>query len=66
MPLKQILTFYLITKLRVNRSIQVEGVFGILKQDFRFKRFLMRGKTQFFLLAFAFNVEKLCNKQKYG
>ncbi len=58
------------TKLRVNRSIQVEGVFGILKQDFRFKRFLMRGKrnveTQFFLLAFAFNVEKLCNKQKYG
>ncbi len=34
------------------------------------KRFLMRGKrnieTQFFLLAFAFNVEKLCNKQKYG
>ena len=58
------------TKLRVNRSIQVEGVFGILKQDFRFKRFLMRGKrnieTQFFLLAFAFNVEKLCNKQKYS
>ena len=58
------------TKLRVNRSIQVEGVFGILKQDFGFKRFLMRGKrnieTQFFLLAFAFNVEKLCNKQKHG
>ena len=58
------------TRLRVNRSIQVEGAFGIIKQDFGFKRFLMRGKrnieTQFFLLAFAFNVEKLCNKKKYG
>ena len=57
-------------QLRMNRSIQVEGVFGVLKQDFGFKRFLMRGKrnveTQFFLLAFAFNVEKLCNKKKSG
>lgn len=54
------------TKLRVSRSIQV--VFRILKQDFGFKRFLIRGacniETQFFLLAFAFNVEKLCTKQK--
>ena len=58
------------TILRANRSIQVEGVFGVLKQDFGFKRFLMRGKknveTQFFLLAFAFNVAKLCNKRKNG
>ena len=58
------------TQLRVNRSIQVEGVFGVLKQDFGFKRFLMRGKrnveTQFFLLAFAFNIEKLCNKKIFG
>lgn len=58
------------TRLRMNRSIQVEGAFGILKQDFGFKRFLMRGKrnieTQFFLLAFAFNIEKLCNKKKSG
>ena len=56
--------------LRVNRSIQVEGAFGVLKQDFGFRRFLMRGKknieTQFFLLAFAFNINKLYNKKKYG
>ena len=58
------------TQLRMNRSIQVEGAFGVLKQDFGFKRFLMRGKrnieTQFFLLAFAFNIEKFCNKKKFG
>ncbi len=52
--------------LRMNRSIQVEGVFGILKQDYGFRRFLTRGKkkieTQFFLLAFAFNIQKLCNR----
>ena len=56
--------------LRVNRSIQVEGAFGVLKQDYGFRRFLTRGKknieTQFFLLAFAFNVNKLYNKKKYG
>ena len=46
--------------LRTNRSIQVEGVFGVLKQDFRFRRFLTRGKgkveTQFscFLLLLIF------------
>ncbi len=43
--------------LRMNRSIQVEGVFGVLKEDYRFRRFLTRGKrnieAQFFLLAFA-------------
>ena len=43
--------------LRMNRSIQVEGVFGVLKEDYGFRRFLTRGKrnveTQFFLLAFA-------------
>ena len=54
--------------LRMNRSIQVEGAFGVIKQDFRFRRFLTRGKakteTQFFLIAFAFNIEKLCNRLK--
>jgi len=54
--------------LRVNRSIQVEGAFGVLKQDFSFRRFLFRGKRniemQFFLLAFAFNIHKLCNRIK--
>lgn len=53
-------------QLRINRSIQVEGVFGVLKQDYSFRRFLFRGKRniemQFFLLAFAFNIQKLCNR----
>ena len=56
--------------LRRNRSIQVEGAFGVIKQDFGFKRFLTRGKrkteTQFFLLSFAFNIEKLCNRINSG
>ncbi len=56
--------------LRMNRSIQVEGVFGVLKEDYGFRRFLTRGKknieTQFFLLAFALNIEKLCNRTKKG
>ena len=56
--------------LRMNRSIQVEGAFGVIKQDFYFRRFLTRGKakteTQFFLIAFAFNIEKLCNRLKYN
>lgn len=30
--------------LRINRSIQVEEDFGILKQDYGFRRFLMHGK----------------------
>ena len=56
--------------LRMNRSIQVEGVFGVLKEDYGFRRFLTRGKrnieTQFFILAFALNIEKLCNREKKG
>lgn len=52
--------------LRINRSIQVEGAFGVIKQNFAFRRFLTRGKqkteTQFFLLAFAFNLQKLWNR----
>ena len=56
--------------LRMNRSIQVEGVFGVLKEDYGFRRFLTRGKknieTQFFLLAFALNIQKLCNRIKNG
>lgn len=52
--------------LRINRSIQVEGAFGVVKQDCDFRRFLTRGKpkakTQFFLLAFAFDIKKLWNR----
>jgi len=49
--------------LRMNRSIQVEGVFGVLKEDYGFRRFLTRGKqsvkTEFMLLCFGYNVNKL-------
>lgn len=48
--------------LTMNQSIQVEGDFGVIKQNFRFRRFLTRGKaktkTQFFLMSFAYNVGK--------
>ncbi|EGD46217.1 transposase IS4 family protein, partial [Ruminiclostridium papyrosolvens DSM 2782] len=52
--------------LRVNRSIQVEGAFGVLKSDYNFKRFLTRGrtsvKTEFMLLCFGYNINKLHSK----
>lgn len=54
------------TKLRMNRSIQVEGAFGVLKNDYEFNRFLTRGKnsvkTEFLLLCFGYNINKLHNK----
>ena len=53
-------------ELRINRSIQVEGAFGVLKQDYGFRRFLTRGKenveVEMLLLCFAFNINKLHNK----
>jgi len=52
--------------LRMNRSIQVEGAFGVLKNDYQFNRFLTRGKnsvkTEFSLLSFRYNINKLHNK----
>jgi transposase len=52
--------------LRMNRSIQVEGAFGVLKEDYGFRKFLMRGiskvSVEFLLLSFAYNVKKLHNK----
>ena len=56
--------------LRTNRSIQVEGAFGVIKQNYNFTRFSTRGKTKnqtvFMLLAFAFNIKKLCSREKAG
>lgn len=53
-------------QLRMNRSIQAEGVFGVLKQDHGFRRFLCRGKnnirTEFLLLGLAYNINKLFAK----
>lgn len=57
-------------KLRMNRSIQVEGAFGVIKEDYSFRRFLTRGKrkteTQFFILSFAYNIQKYFNKLTDG
>lgn len=57
-------------KLRMNRSIQVEGSFGDIKQDMGFRRFLCRGadnvKAECVLLALAHNVRKLHNKIQSG
>ena len=45
------------------RSIQVEGAFGVLKSDYEFQRFLLRGKTkvklEFLLLSLGYNINKL-------
>ena len=53
-------------ELRMNRSIQVDGAFSVLKQDYNFKRFLTRGKknvtTEMLLLCFAHNINKSHNK----
>jgi len=56
--------------LRINRSIQVEGAFGVLKQDMGFRRFLLRGsvkvQTELLLLCMAYNLNKLHNKIQSG
>jgi transposase len=53
-------------KLRMNRSIQVEGSFGEIKQDMGFRRYLSKGQknvlAESILLAMAHNVNKLHNK----
>ena len=50
-------------RLRTNRSIQVEGAFGVLKQDLQFRRLLHRGndhvRKMLYLLAMGFNISKL-------
>ena len=51
---------------RMNRSIQVEGAFGVLKNDYEFQRFLLRGKTkvklEILLLCMGYNLNKLHSK----
>ena len=48
---------------RMNRSIQVEEAFGVLKNDYEFQRFLLRGKTrvklEILLLCMGYNLNKL-------
>ena len=56
--------------LRMNRSIQVEGAFGVLKEDMGFRQFLLRGQvkveTELLLLSMAYNINKLHNKIQSG
>ena len=52
--------------LRVNRSIQAEGVFAYTKEDLDFRKFLLRGteniSAECFLMAIAHNILKLHHK----
>lgn len=53
-------------QLRMNRSIQVEGSFGNIKEDMKFRRYLCRGKenvlAESIMLALAHNVNKFHKK----
>ena len=47
----------------MNRSIQSEGAFGVVKQDYGFRQFLLRGSkkvfTEILIVAMAYDVNKL-------
>jgi hypothetical protein len=50
-------------QLRMNRSIQSEGAFGVVKEDYNFRRFLTRGnknvRTEILLAAMGYDIRKL-------
>lgn len=54
-------------ELKIQRSIQVEGAFGVLKDAFRFRRFKRFGQKnvemEFYLLAIGYNLLKIHNKK---
>ncbi len=54
----------------MNRSIQAEGSFAVVKEDMNFRRYLYRGKenvlAQSILLAIAYNISKLHFKIQGG
>ncbi len=56
--------------LRINRSIQAEGVFAMVKEDMNFRRFLTRGNAnvmvEWYLVSMAFNILKLHHKIQTG
>lgn len=49
--------------LRMNRPNQSEGAFGVVKQNYGFRQFLLRGQkkvtTEILLLAMAYDINKL-------
>ena len=55
-------------KYRMNRSIQVEGAFGVLKNDYGFERFLLRGKKkvklEILLLSMGYNLNNYIEKSR--
>ena len=57
-------------RLRMNRGIQVEGWFGILKQDYAYRRILRRGKEnvlkELLLIGMGANIRKLHNRIQSG
>lgn len=52
--------------LRMNRSIQAEGIFGVMKYDRSYKRIARRGlnsvRLEVFRVSIGHNLYKLCNK----
>ena len=58
------------TQLRMNRSIQVEGSFAVVKEDLGFRRYLYRGRAnvlaQSVVAAVAYNISKLHFKIQGG
>ena len=54
----------------MNRSIQVEGAFGVIKADRGFDRFETRGKEnveiEFLLVSLGYNISKLHSKIQRG
>lgn len=54
-------------ELRIQRSIQVEGAFGVLKEVFNVRRFRRKGsqnvKLEFYLVAIGYNLDKFHNKR---
>ena len=52
--------------IRVNRSIQAEGVFAMTKEDMGFRRFMLRStikvEVEWMLLSLAYNLLKLHHK----
>ena len=53
--------------LRMNRSIQAEGAFGVIKYNRWYKRLVRRGRfkaaLEIFLVSIGFNLHKFYNKQ---
>lgn len=52
-------------QLRINRSIQAEGTFGVIKQDYNFRRLtrvsLNKVNLEFYLIIIGFNLKKYHN-----